>query len=55
MGAQNIHHVQSTLAVPCMADVCFSDSKEIYLQCILGLSHMSCGSLSLEAHSCFTV
>lgn len=28
MGDQNIHYVQSTLAVPCMVDVCFSDSKE---------------------------
>lgn len=25
---QNEHHVQSTLSVPCMVNVCFSDSKE---------------------------
>lgn len=29
--------------------------KKIYLQCILDLSQISCGSLSIEAHSCFTV
>lgn len=28
IGDQNIHHVQSTLAVPCTVYVCFSDSKE---------------------------
>lgn len=28
MGDQNISYVQSTLAVPCMVDVCFRDSKE---------------------------
>lgn len=50
-----VYHVQKNLGSTLYNNMNASVTlKKIYLQCILGLSRISCGSVTLEAHICFS-